>query len=136
MKVLNTGVIDNSNGGQITMTEVHATANNVQEVPTPGNDTPVPAESPIYFEKSKRSKADLLRILYPMFKLGFFTDSLGNPLPEKETFAALSDFLHTNIKVPTKTLGETRKVDNDSNAHYQIYDDLKEKLEEYLNNSK
>ena len=29
MKVLNTGVIDNSNGGQITMTEVHATANNV-----------------------------------------------------------------------------------------------------------
>ena len=132
MKVLNTGVIDNSNGGQITMTEVHATANNVQEVPTPGNDTPVPAESPIYFEKSKRSKADLLRILYPMFKLGL----LGNSLTEKEVFAALSDFLHTNIKVPTKTLGETRKVDNDSNAHYQIYDDLKKKLDEYLNNSK
>lgn len=136
MKVLNTGVIDNSNGGQITMTEVHATANNMQEVQTPGNEEAIPAESPIFFDESKRSKADLLRILYPMFKLGFFTDSLGNPLPEKEAFAALSDFLHTNIKVPTKTLGETRKVDNDSNAHYQIYDDLKKKLDEYLNNTK
>lgn len=136
MKVLNTGVIDNSNGGQITMTEVHATANNMQEVQTPNNEEVVPAESPIYFDESKRSKADLLRILYPMFKLGFFTDSLGNSLTEKEVLAALSDFLHTNIKVPTKTLGETRKVDNDSNAHYQIYDDLKKKLDEYLNNSK
>ena len=135
MKVLNTGVIDNSNGGQITMTEVHATANNVQEVQTPGNDTPVPAESPIYFEKSKRSKADLLRILYPMYKLGFFTDQLGNPLPEKEAFAALSNFLHTNIKVPSKTLGETRKVDNDSDANHRIFKELQEKLEEYLNNA-
>lgn len=118
------------------MTEVHATANNMQEVQTPGKEEAVRAESPIFFDESKRSKADLLRILYPMFKLGFFTDSLGNPLPEKEAFAALSDFLHTNIKVPTKTLGETRKVDNDSNAHYQIYDDLKKKLDEYLNNTK
>ncbi len=135
MKVLNTGVIDNSNGGQITMTEVHATANNVQEVPTPGNDTPVPAESPIYFEKSKRSKADLLRILYPMYKLGFFTDQLGNPLPEKEAFQALTDFFHINIKVPTKNLGETRKVDNDSEANHRIFKELQEKLEEYLNNA-
>ena len=136
MKVLNTGVIDNSNGGQITMTEIHATANNAQEVQTSSNEEVVPVESPIYFDESKRSKADLMRILYPMFKLGFFTDSLGNSLTEKEAFDALSDFLHTNIKVPTKTLGETRKVDNDSNAHYQIYDDLKKKLDEYLNNSK
>jgi hypothetical protein len=135
MKVLNTGVIDNSNGGQITMTEVHATANNVQEVPTPGNDTPVPAESPIYFEKSKRSKADLLRILYPIYKLGFFTDQLGNPLPEKEAFQALTDFFHINIKVPTKNLGETRKVDNDSEANHRIFKELQEKLEEYLNNA-
>ena len=135
MKVLNTGVIDNSNGGQITMTEVHATANNVQEVPTPGNDTPVPAESPIYFEKSKRSKADLLRILYPMYKLGFFTDQLGNPLPEKEAFQALTDFFHINIMVPTKNLGETRKVDNDSEANHRIFKELQEKLEEYLNNA-
>lgn len=135
MKVLNTGVIDNSNGGQITMTEVHTTANNVQEVPTPGNDTPVPAESPIYFEKSKRSKADLLRILYPMYKLGFFTDQLGNPLPEKEAFQALTDFFHINIKVPTKNLGETRKVDNDSEANHRIFKELQEKLEEYLNNA-
>ena len=136
MKVLNTGVIDNSNGGQITMTEIHVTANNAQEVQTPSNEEVVPAESLIYFDESKRSKADLMRILYPMFKLGFFTDSLGNSLTEKEVFAALSNFLHTNIKVPSKTLGETRKVDNDSNAHYQIYDDLKKKLDEYLNNSK
>ena len=135
MKVLNTGVIDNSNGGQITMTEVHATANNVQEVQTPGNDTSVPAESPIYFEKSKRSKADLLRILYPMYKLGFFTDQLGNPLPEKEAFQALTDFFHINIKVPTKNLGETRKVDNDSEANHRIFKELQEKLEEYLNNA-
>lgn len=136
MKVLNTGVIDNSNGGQITMTEVHATANNVQEVQTHGNEEVLSAESPIFFDESKRSKADLLHILYPMYKLGFFTDSLGNQLPKKEAFDTLSDFLHTNIKVPTKTLGETRKVDNDSNAHYQIYDDLKKKLDEYLNNTK
>ncbi|MBP5638637.1 MAG: hypothetical protein J6X55_04110 [Victivallales bacterium] len=135
MKVLNTGVIDNSNGGQITMTEVHATANNMQEVQTPGNDTSVPAESPIYFEKSKRSKADLLRILYPMYKLGFFTDQLGNPLPEKEAFQALTDFFHINIKVPTKNLGETRKVDNDSEANHRIFKELQEKLEEYLNNA-
>lgn len=133
MKVLNTGVIDNSNGGQITMSEVHATANNVQEVQTPGNDTPVPAGSPIYFEKSKRSKAELLRILYPMYKLGFFTDQLGNPLPEKEAFQALADFFHINIKAPTKNLGETRKVDNDSEANYRIFKELQEKLEEYLN---
>ena len=118
------------------MTEIHATANNAQEVQTSSNEEVVPVESPIYFDESKRSKADLMRILYPMFKLGFFTDSLGNSLTEKEVFAALSNFLHTNIKVPSKTLGETRKVDNDSNAHYQIYDDLKKKLEEYLNNSK
>ena len=136
MKVLNTGVIDNSNGGQITMTEVHATANNVQEVQTPGNETPVPAESPIYFEKSKRSKADLLRILYPMYKLGFFTDQLGNPLPEKEAFQALTDFFHFNLKNPTKNLGETRKVNNDSNANYQVFKDLKQALDDYLNNPK
>ena len=136
MKVLNTGVIDNSNGGQITMTEVHATANNVQEVQTHGNEEVLSAESPIFFDESKRSKADLLHILYPMYNLDFFTDSLGNQLPKKEAFDTLSDFLHTNIKVPTKTLGETRKVDNDSNAHYQIYDDLKKKLDEYLNNTK
>ena len=117
------------------MTEVHATANNMQEVRTPGNDTPVPAESPIYFEKSKRSKADLLRILYPMYKLGFFTDQLGNPLPEKEAFQALTDFFHINIKVPTKNLGETRKVDNDSEANHRIFKELQEKLEEYLNNA-
>ena len=30
MKFLNNGIIDNSGGGQITITEVHATANNMQ----------------------------------------------------------------------------------------------------------
>lgn len=135
MKVLNTGVIDNSNGGQITMTEIHATANNAQEVQTSSNEEVVPVESPIYFDESKRSKADLMRILYPMFKLGFFTDQLGNPLPEKEAFQALTDFFHINIKVPTKNLGETRKVDNDSEANHRIFKELQEKLEEYLNNT-
>ncbi len=134
MKVLNTGVIDNSNGGQITMTEVHATTNNMQEDQTPGNDNPVPAESPIYFEKSKRSKADLLRILYPMYKLGFFTDELGNPLPENQTFQALSDFFHIDINIPAKNLGEARKVNTGSDANYRIYADLKKDLDDYLNN--
>ena len=127
----------NDNSGSIITVSPQGTTVN-QSIVQPESKFPKASnqESPLYFDEEIIDKVDLIRVLYAMWKLGFFKLENGRDASEKVVFETFSKMLHTEMKRPSNNLGATRLNKGDATDNFKIFKEMKKKIEEFECGSK
>lgn len=90
-------------------------------------------ESPIYLNKTKGQKIDLIRVLNAMFELGCFKGKDGSKLTKKEFFTEMGYILHIDLSDYDKDLSRSMSDSTKLEKHLKIFEDLKQKMIEIWN---
>ena len=128
----NPGSTFNDNSGSIiTVSPQGTTVNQSVARPETQNFSATKQDSPLYFNEDAIDKVDLIRVLYAMWKLGFFKLENGRNASEKVVFETFSEVLHTEMKRPSNNLGATRVNKGEATDNFKIFKEMKKKIEEF-----
>ena len=115
-----------------------------QEIHTPPTSTtsqpqePVEVEKeyvrPVCLSKERGFKIDLIRVVYVLYKLGFFTGKDGRNITQKELFTAIGKALNIDLSTYDVDLSRSLSDSTKLQKHLSIFDRMKEKMEEVFNN--
>ena len=90
-------------------------------------------ESPIYLNKAKGQKIDLIRVLNAMFELGCFKGKDGSKLTKKEFFTEMGCILHIDLSDYDKDLSRSMSDSTKLEKHLKIFEDMKQKMTDIWN---
>ena len=91
-------------------------------------------ESPIYLSKERGFKIDLIRVVYVLYKLGFFTGKDGRKITQKEVFSAIGKAVNVDLSSYYSDLSRALSDSTKLEKHLSIFDRMKEMMEETFNN--
>jgi len=88
-------------------------------------------ESPVYLTKDPRGfKIDMIRVIYVLFKLGFFTGKDGRDTTKKRVFTAIGRALNLDLSTYDSDLSRSLSDSTALEKHLRIFDRMKEKMKE------
>lgn len=90
-------------------------------------------ESPIYLNKAKGQKIDLIRVLNVMFEQGRFKGKDGSKLTKKEFFTEIGHTLHVDLSVYDKDLSSSMSDGSKLEKHLKTFDDMKQIMTDIWN---
>ena len=90
-------------------------------------------ESPIYLNKAKGQKIDLIRVLNALFELGCFKGKDGSKLTKKEFFTEMGHNLHIDLSDYDKDLSRSMSDSTKLEKHLKIFEDMKQKMTDIWN---
>lgn len=90
-------------------------------------------ESPIYLNKSKGQKIDMIRVLDIMFEQGRFNGKNGADITKKAFFTTMGEVLHVDMSCYDKDLSRSMSDGTKLEKHLKVFEDMKKKMEEKWN---
>lgn len=91
-------------------------------------------ESPVCLSKERGIKIDLIRVVYVLYKLGFFTGKDGRKITQKEVFSAIGKAVNVDLSSYYSDLSRALSDSTKLEKHLSIFDRMKEMMEETFNN--
>ena len=120
--------------GNVERQEIHTPPTPTTSQPQEPVEVEKEYESPIYLSKERGFKIDLIRVVYVLYKLGFFTGKDGRKITQKEVFSAFGKALNIDLSTYDVDLSRSLSDSTKLQKHLSIFDRMKEKMEETFNN--
>ena len=91
-------------------------------------------ESPVCLSKERGFKIDLIRVVYVLYKLGFFTGKDGRNITQKEVFTAIGKAVNVDLSSYYSDLSRALSDSTKLEKHLSIFNRMNEMMEEIFNN--
>lgn len=91
-------------------------------------------ESPVHLSTNRGTKIDFIRVVNCLYELGFFTDDKGGRISKKEVMTAMGKAINVDLTDYQNDLSRSLSDSTKLEKHLNIFDRLKEKMEEVFNN--
>ena len=91
-------------------------------------------ESPVCLSKERGFKIDLIRVVYVLYKLGFFTGKDGRNITQKEVFSAIGKAVNVDLSSYYSDLSRALSDSTKLEKHLSIFNRMNEMMEEIFNN--
>lgn len=93
----------------------------------------VDVKSPVFLNKAKGQKIDLIRIVDVMYEQGRFKGKSGEKVLKKDVFTAIGKALNIDLSDYDKDLSRSMSDSTKLEKHTKVFDDMKEKMIEIWN---
>lgn len=106
---------------------------NVCEEQSNGKQSVEDASSPVFLNKDKGQKIDLIRIVNVMYEQGRFRGKAGEKLRKKDVFITIGKALNIDLSDYDKDLSRAMSDSTKLEKHTRVFEDMKEKMIEIWN---
>ena len=120
--------------GNVERQEIHTPPTPTTSQPQETSEVEKEYESPVCLSKERGIKIDLIRVVYVLYKLGFFTGKDGRKITQKEVFSAIGKAVNVDLSSYDSDLSRALSDSTKLEKHLSIFDRMKEKMEEVFNN--
>lgn len=90
-------------------------------------------DSPIYLNKAKGQKIDMIRVLDVLYEQGRFYGKNGSDITKKAFFTTMGKVMHVDMSTYDKDLSRSMSDSTKLEKHLKVFEDMKNKMEEKWN---
>ena len=89
--------------------------------------------SPVFLNKNRGYKIDLIRVLNTLYELGFFTDDKGGRISKKEVMIAIGRSMNLDLSNYDNDLSRSLSDSTAEEKHLSIFKRMLNKMQEIFN---